>query len=390
MHITNIEVFPVKIDKGIIYLGESSGLKGADKDYYLRPEYRSFYSKKLESLLVKVSTSDGTYGWGECLAPVAPEVPAAIVQTLFSSFLIGKNPLQVEVIWNELYDSMRERGYFSGFMIDAITAVDIALWDIAGKTYGSPVYQLLGGNYRNRIPAYVSGLPEPKLEDKKVLAGKWQQQNFDKIKLHLGYGMREDVQIISHLKETFPDMQFMVDAHWHYSPKEAIMLSKMLEPYDVLFLEAPVLPEDIEGNRLVVENSNIPIAIGEAIRTKYQFKERLVRRTADILQPDVGRAGITEAKKIAYMAEAFNVRIAPHLSVGLGICIAASLHVSSSINNFYMLEFQPTVFPVANDILSDTLHCESGFYELPSTPGLGVTVDEEKVRYYAVNRKEHE
>ncbi|WP_053218217.1 mandelate racemase/muconate lactonizing enzyme family protein [Virgibacillus senegalensis] len=387
MEITNVEVFPLKVDKGVVYLGESSGLHYSKNNYYLRPEYRSFYSKSLETLLVKISTSSGIEGWGECLAPVAPEVAGTVIESLFSSYLLGKDPKRIDVIWNKLYDSMRERGYFSGFMVDAITAIDIALWDILGKVHNVPVYQLLGGNYIDKIPAYVSGLPKQTIEEKKVLANDWREKQFQNIKLHLGYGLEEDVRIISQLKNNYSDINFMVDAHWHYSPKEAVILSEKLSEYDVKFIEAPVLAEDIDGNHFVRENSRIPIALGEAIRTRYQFKERLVKHATDILQPDIGRVGITEAKKIANMAEAFNVPIAPHLSVGLGVCIAATLHVSASINNFYMLEYQPTVFPVANDLLANNLVCEKGFYHLPEDSGLGIAIDEEKVRYYSIRKE---
>ncbi|MET3505696.1 mandelate racemase/muconate lactonizing enzyme family protein [Halalkalibacter oceani] len=383
MEITNIEVFPLKIDKGVIYLGESTGLQTSEADYYLRPEYRSFYSKKLETLLVKITTDQGIVGWGECLSPVVPEVSATIIEKLFASYLLGENPCKMDVIWNKLYNSMRERGYFSGFMVDAITAIDIALWDIAGKKYNQPIYNLLGGNHRTKIQAYVSGLPKKAIDKKKLLAREWQNKNFNYIKLHLGFSLEEDVHIIAELKREFPDLNFMVDCHWNYSPKEALTLAKKLEAYEVQFIEAPVLPENIDGNCFVVSHSSIPIAIGEAKRTKYQFKERLVKRAGDILQPDIGRVGITEAKKIADMAEAFNIPIAPHLSVGLGVCIAATLHVSAAIHNFYMLEYQPTVFPLANELVSNDLVCESGFYELPSGAGLGITVDEEKVRYYS-------
>ncbi|WP_079474046.1 mandelate racemase/muconate lactonizing enzyme family protein [Marinococcus halophilus] len=386
MEIVNVEAFPLKIDKGMIYLGNSSSLNKNDKDYYIRPEYRSIYSKKIETMLVKITTNHGIEGWGECLAPVAPEIPATIIENLFSSFLIGKDPRNFDLIWNTLYDSMRERGYFSGFMVDAITAIDVAVWDIIGKFNEQPIFQLLGGAYRNEIPAYVSGLPKESLQEKLMLAQEWKEKAFYNIKLHLGYSIEEDVKITSSLKNALEEVNFMVDAHWKYSPKEALILSKKLEPYNLNFLEAPVIPEDIEGSKFVRDNSCIPIAIGEAKRTKYQFKERLVNNAADIIQPDVGRAGITETKKIASMAEAFNVSVAPHLSVGLGISVAATLHVSASINNFYMLEYQPTVFPIANEILLSELHCSSGYYQLPKGPGLGITVDEEKVNYYSTNK----
>ena len=165
MKISNIEVFPLKIKKGHVYLGGDFASSQA-YDYYLRPEYRCPYSKNMETLLIKITTDEGIYGWGEALAPVVPEVAGTIISKLFAPFLLGRDPRDIKVIWNLLYGTMRDRGYYTGFMVDAISAVDCALWDIAGKFYGQPVYRLLGGKYRDEIPAYISGLPVDGLEKK--------------------------------------------------------------------------------------------------------------------------------------------------------------------------------------------------------------------------------
>ncbi|WP_335582672.1 mandelate racemase/muconate lactonizing enzyme family protein [Novibacillus thermophilus] len=345
------------------------------------PEYRSIYSRNLESLIVKLTTDNGLEGWGEALAPVGPEIPGNIISSLFKPFLLGKDPRQINVIWNKLYDSMRERGYFTGFMVDAITAVDVALWDLYGKSLDLPVHQLLGGAFRSEIPAYVSGLPEKEMAKKIERAQQWKQQGFNAIKLHLGYGIKEDVEIMNQLREHLgADFRLMVDAHWQYTVPDAIRLGRELEKLNIEFLEAPTLPEDVDGHVEITRSLDMAVAIGEAKRTKFQFKERLVKRAADVLQPDVGRVGITEMRNIAVLAETFGIPIAPHLSVGLGICIAATLQVSAAINNFYILEFQPSVFPNANKLVCNSLVCEKGRYLLPDGPGLGVNVDEAFIR----------
>lgn len=379
---TRIELYPLQIRDGPVYLGATDAMpkptSATSGDYYVRPEYRSLYSRHLETLLVKITADDGSYGWGEALAPVAPEVAGEIVERLLSPFLIGADPRDIDVVWSRMYDAMRERGYFSGFMLDAITAVDIALWDLYGKAVGLPVYRLLGGAYRRRIPAYVSGIPKTSNEERIELALEWKARGFRAIKLHLGYGVREDAAIAASMREALgDDFRLMIDAHWKYTVPEAIQLGRRLEAIGVEFLEAPTLPEDIDGHAEICRALDMAVAIGEAKRTRYQFKERLVKRAADLLQPDVGRAGISETRKIANMAEAFNINIAPHLSVGLGVCTAATLHLSAAIPNFHILEYQPTVLPTANRLLSRPIRCEAGFYELPEGPGLGVDVDEE-------------
>jgi L-alanine-DL-glutamate epimerase-like enolase superfamily enzyme len=275
---------------------------------------------------------------------------------------------------------MRERGYFSGFMVDAITAIDIALWDILGKSVQLPVFKLLGGAYRKELTAYVSGLPKDSVEDQVELALQWKAKGFQAIKLHLGQGIEADVAVMSRLREALgKDFRLMVDAHWQYSVPEAIRLGRRLESLNIEFLEAPTAPEDIEGTAEIARALDMAVAIGEAKRTRYQFKDRLVTRAADIFQPDVGRVGITEMKKIANMAEAFNIPIAPHLSVGQGICIAATLQISAAIANLYIVEYQPTILEEANKLLKHPIICEQGRYLLPEGPGLGIDIDEDKL-----------
>lgn len=152
--------------------------------------------QNMETLLVKVTCSGGISGWGEALAPVLPDVAGRIISELFTPVLLGRDPLDRGVIWNMLYGLMRDRGYYSGFMVDAISAVDCALWDIAGKHFGVPVYKLLGGAYRTEIPAYISGLPVAGLDEKVALALSWKEKGFKAIKLQIGYGMDEDIRIM--------------------------------------------------------------------------------------------------------------------------------------------------------------------------------------------------
>ena len=383
MKISEIKVYPLKIKKDHMYLGDSSGFTG-DWDYYLRPEYNCFYSRNMETLFVKITTDNGLHGWGEALAPVVPEVSATIIEKLFSTYLMGEDPLNTEVIWNKLYNSMRERGYYSGFMIDAVTAIDIALWDICGKHYDTPVFKLLGGASEKRVEAYISGLAVSNLKEKVALAQDWKSKGFKAIKMHLGYGFHEDLNIMKALRESLgDDFRLMIDGHWAYSPKEAIKLGKELEKLDLSFFECPTKPEDLAGNAKITNNLNIDVALGEAERTHHQFKEHLLHDTADIYQPDMGRCGITEMRKISVLAESFNKPIAPHLSVGLGICIAATLHSCISMNNFYgMLEYQPTVLPVANDLLKEPIVVRDGYFSIDEKPGLGVEIDESKLMTY--------
>jgi galactonate dehydratase len=380
MIITDIEAIPIRIKRAEAYLGALPPGANAST-YFLRPPYRALYSSNFETAFVKVTTSDGVTGWGEALAPVAPEVVSTIINQLLTPVLIGRDPLAGDALWNVMYDLMRERGYYGGFMLDAISACDIALWDIRGQYLNQPVYTLLGGPHRTKIPCYVSGLPKPNDQERAKLAETWVERGFLKFKLAAGYGVKADTVSIATLRQSLgPDASLLLDAHWVYTLDEAITLGRQLETQGAALLEAPLNPEDIDGHIKLAEAVAIPVAIGETERTRYQFKPWLVHRGADVLQPDVGRTGITELMKIAHMAEAFNIPVAPHLSVGLGPCIAASIHAAAAIPNLWLLEYQPPVFELANTLLMDPLVCEQGQYHLPSGPGLGIRIDEQKLR----------
>lgn len=379
MKISRIDCFPLKITTPQAYLGGE--VKASDSDYYYRPEYRCVYSRKMETCLVKITTDSGHVGWGEALAPVVPQVIAELITQLFAPLLTGQSPFASQVLNARMYDAMRDRGHITGYHIDALAAVDIALWDLKGQILDQPVYQLLGGAFREQIPCYVSGLPEPDLPARCALALRWQQKGFNAIKLALGYGVQQDIENVRAIRDALgPHASLFLDAHWNYSVAQAAELANALHPLGVGFLEAPLLPEDIAGHRELRAKSPLPIALGETERTRYQFKPFIEQRAMDIVQPDVGRTGITELMHIASLALTWNLQVAPHLSVGLGPCIAASIHVAAALPNLFMLEYQPPVFELANQLLDTPLVCEAGHYTLPQGAGLGIAINEARVR----------
>ncbi|MCY3574120.1 MAG: mandelate racemase/muconate lactonizing enzyme family protein [Chloroflexi bacterium] len=380
MPITRVEAIPVRIKREEAYLGTVP--KSADeRGYFLRPPYRALYSRYFETAFVKITTSEGLFGWGEALAPVAPEVVCVIIEQILAPALLERSPLDGNVLWNIMYDLMRERGYYGGFMLDAISACDTALWDLRGKILGQPLVQLLGGAFREAVPCYVSGLPRPTAQERVELALGYVDEGFNAFKLAAGHGARADAASVAALRGALGDEAvLLLDAHWVYALDDAIQLGGALAELGAGFFEAPINPEDIDAHAKLAAAVAVPIAIGETERTRYQFRPWLEQDAAQILQPDVGRAGISEVVKIASMAEAFNTSVAPHLSVGLGICIAASIHAAAAIPNLYLLEYQPPIFAAANLLLESPLQCSAGFYELPTGAGLGVALDEEKLR----------
>lgn len=375
MKVVAVESYVVKLRPPEVYLGARPTPDENTDDYYLRPPWRSLYSDRFESLLVQIRCDDGTCGWGEALAPVAPEIAQAVVDRLLAPVLIGRDPRRVRPLWSTLTGLMRERGHLGGHQADALAAVDIALWDVAGKAYGVPVHALLGGAFRDEIPTYVSGLPRPTDDERADLARDWTSKGVRSIKLHLGYGVEKDLATFDAVSAVHPDLKIAVDAHWAYGLGDALRLGRALDDRNAWFLEAPLVPEDIAAHRELAAALSTPVAVGEAMRHRYEFRDWLQARAVDLCQPDVGRTGITEAMAIAEVAAAHHIPVAPHHSVGLGVAVAAGLHVSAAIEAMPAFEFQPATMAVANRILTAPLTGGPVSFALPQAPGLGVEVD---------------
>lgn len=368
--VKRVEAFPLRLRTEEAYLGtppaESQG-------YFLRPPWRSLYSARFETLLVRITCEDGTTGWGEALAPVAPEVPAAIVEKLLAPVLVGADPTAVRPLWHRLRDLMRERGHLVGHQADALAAVDIALWDLAGRLTGRSVAELLGGAFRTTVPTYLSGLPRPTDAERAELARSWADKGVRRVKLHLGNGVEEDLATFDAVAAT--GLHVAVDAHWAYSLPEAVRLGRALAERGALFLEAPLAPEDVEGHRDLARRVDLPVAVGETLRNRYELAHWLDRRALGLAQPDVGRTGITELMAMAELAAAHHVPVAPHHSTGLGVVLAAGLHVSAALADLALFEYQPTTCQVAGRILTAPLPGGPTGFPLPTGPGLGVDVD---------------
>ncbi len=380
--ITSVRTFCLRLSSADPYLGSAPAGSDASR-YFVRPPWRSLYSHGYETLLVRLETDDGHVGWGEGLAPVAPEVPRAVIDTMLAPQLIGADPSAPRPVSLRLAGLMRERGHLVGHQADALAACDIALWDLAGKIAGLSVAQLLGGAFRSALPVYVSGLPRPTDAERAQLAGEWVGQGFGAIKLALGHGVEQDLATFDAVATAGPDLAIGVDAHWAYTRPEAERLGLELDRRRAWFLEAPLAPEDIQGHRSLAERIVTPVAVGESLRNRFEFADWLDRRALDMCQPDVARTGITEALEVASLAAAAHVRVAPHHSVGLGVALAAGLQLAAAIENLEVFEFQPTTLPHANRILTDPIQLDGSSFRLPDGPGLGVVVDEQAVMNFS-------
>ena len=375
MKIVDVTTHVIRLRPPEAYLGPRPAGGESVAAYYVRPPWRSLYSDLFETLLVRITTDDGLVGWGEALAPVAAEVPAAIIDRMLGPALIGADPQRVRPLWTHLTGLMRERGHLVGHQADALAGVDIALWDLAGKAAGLPVHALLGGAFRDEVPTYVSGLPRSTDPERAALAADWVAQGVRRIKLHLGNGVDADLATFDAIAAVHPDLRVAVDAHWAYDLADALRLGRGLDERRAWFLEAPMEPEDIAGHRELAAGIITPVAVGEALRNRYEFREWITARALDLCQPDVGRTGITELMAIAELAAAHHLPVAPHHSVGLGVAVAAGIHVSAAIDAMPSFEFQPGTMTVASRILARDLPGGPVSFPVPDGPGLGVEVD---------------
>jgi len=357
--------------------------RNPDADYYLN-ELGRVDSRNYEAGLVKVTTDDGCHGWGELMAPMAPEVGVEIIETLVGPMIIGADPLNVENLRDRMYNSMNIRGHTTGFMIDAVSALDIALWDLKGKLLDAPVSALLGGRRRETLPAYANLGEHADPESQAAAARERVDEGYDAIKVYFGRhnkGVeRETLQAIR--DEIGFDRQVVTDLYWNYSVPEVTRAGRGLQELDVGWIEAPLDPEDIAGHAEVARSLDVAVAVGEPLRTAYQFGEWLERDALNIAQPDVVRTGITEAKRIADLAEAFHRPVAPHISASLGVGMAATWHVSAAIPNFQIQEHHPKWLAVTDEFIEPELVCMDGRLSVPDGPGLGVDVDEDTLAPY--------
>lgn len=354
---------------------------------------RAWYDART-AMVVEIETDDGLIGWGECYGP-AP-ITAAVVASM-APLLIGEDPLRIDYLWRKIYSALRDHGQ-KGVVIEGLSGIDIALWDVKGKHFGVPVHQLLGGGIRNRVQAYATGLYRRKSGDPirylpEEAAG-YVAEGFAAVKLKVGFGVEEDAAVTRAVREAIgPDVALMVDANHAYDATAAIRLGRMIEPHDIGWFEEPVPPEDIAGYREVKSALSIPIAGGECEFTRFGFRDVLVCHAMDIIQPDTCAAGgLSECKKIADMAEAFGVRYNPHVW-GTGIAIAASLQLLAVLPPHTplslaprepMLEFDRTEHPIRQAILMQPIEHAGGIVRVPDGPGLGIEIDRAALARFAV------
>jgi len=372
--VAKLEAFVYTAVRDEPYLGTFRPGEEANKNgYFVRKGNKTVYPTVDRSVLVRLETESGVVGWGETYGIVVPRATVAIIEDLLAEFVIGREPSEVTAIHDDLYNLMRYRGYTGGYYMDALAAIDIALWDAAGRLEGKSVAELLGGRLRESIPAYVSGLPEPTLPERTALAQEWMAKGFDSFKFAAPVADDGIVREISELRSALgPDARIACDMHWAHTPDEAIVAIREMEPHGLWFAEAPIATEDVQGLARVAQSVDTPIGVGEEWRTLYDARLRYDVQALSIVQPEMGHKGITEFMRISQAAVEQGIEVLPHATIGTGIFLAASLQASLALKGVVGHEFQHSVISRNHGLITDGIECSNGAYRFADSAGIGV------------------
>jgi D-galactarolactone cycloisomerase len=339
--------------------------------------------------LVRIVTDSGVEGWGETFSVglQPPEISAAVIESALKPLLIGQDALATDVLWDTMYVRTRDFGR-KGVVLGAISAIDIALWDIRGKEASLPVWRLLGGAFRDRIECYATGFfrsrGQGQAEEMAAEARRHVDAGFSIMKVKLGFGLDDDIQVMRQIREAVGDqVQLMIDVNHGYGPSDSIRLGRALDDLRLRWIEEPVVPEDLAGYRRVRDALDTPVAGGEAEFSMYGFRDLIAAGAVDIAQPDICLAGgFTALKHINVLAQAGGVQVNPHVW-GTAVGQYASLHIIANTPTTHfglhadqpLFEYDTSSHPFRTALVDVPLQHEQGWLDIPQGPGLGFNIN---------------
>lgn len=384
--IVDLETFSIRLPRDETTVrgtaGSPTALADGRFDYRWSSTNGSLYSIQFEAALVKVTLESGLAGWGEAQAPLAPDVACLIIDQLLRPAIAGEpfhaTPDGIAGLRERMYATMRVRGQTGGFMLDAIAAVDLALWDIAGKAAERPVRDLHAPSAsRPHVPAYLSGLSGRTNEERVEQARDAWGQGFRIFKIFHDRTPDELFDLLDQLQDRLgPEAQLAVDALWRLDESTALPFGREMDRRGVLWLECPFPPEDVSAHADLATAIQTPLALGESYRSRHEMAPFLNSSCVGWIQPDLGRFGLTEALALAESADPA-LRFVPHVSIAMGPQIAAALHFASVVPRANLAEYNPSVLDVANRFLTRRIELDGPRYIVPSAPGLGIEIDED-------------
>lgn len=371
LEIRDVEVFLFERPRTEPYLGAKPGELVLEDRYVVRTFNGTVYPIGDRSIVVKVTDKHGAEGWGETYGLIAPKAVSAIIHDLMAPYLKVRPFADPAEAWDALYSLQRNRGYWGGYLGDALAALDIAMWDLHARSAGQSLQAALGRAGTGKLPGYISGLPGASKAERLAMASHWKDRGFGMLKIPISHSDDGDLvgEYASLRRGLGDDHKIALDMHWAYTAESGVKLSKDLAPYLPWFLEAPVPPEDVEAQRAFAEGNAFPTAIGEEWRTEWDFIPRA--DCCAIVQPEMGHTGVTQFTRIARRAKKAGASVIPHATIGLGIFAAASLRAGLAVGA-EAHEFQHTIYGRNAELLTGPAGCADGAYDVPDTPGHGV------------------
>lgn len=348
-----------------------------------------------DAFIVKVMTDNGLMGLGE--SDTSPTVARAVVEAPGSnlycyglkSLLVGENPLEIQRLWDKMYWASNYLGR-RGAGIHALSAIDIALWDIASQYYQTPIHILLGGRYRDRIRAYGTFIPADTPEESAAIALKLKAEGFTSLKFGggvLGDEPDLDCAIVKAVREALGqgfELQIDLASKWH-TPAHAQAMIKRLEEFNLNWIEEPILADNLDGYARLAGQSKARLAGGESLTTRYEFNDFLKYAQADIVQPDITRCGgISEMRKIYDLAALNGTMLVPH-GFSTGILLAATVQFLASVPQGDLMEYSRSDSPLFTKLVKNLIPFKDGYVEVPRTIGLGVELDEDIIAQYRLD-----
>lgn len=340
---------------------------------------------EISALLVRVEDSEGFVGYGECCSRGGTRVLRTVVEDLLAPRLLGREAGHIAALGADMLATLRTRGHTRGFLLEAISGLDIAFWDLSARRLKQPISALMMGHGRTALDAYASSILIDSPEAMAAEAARLKTAGFKAIKMKIAGDLDADVSRISEVRAALGSgVRLMLDANSGYDAAGAIALCRRIEPYDIYWLEEPMPLDDLPGYRRLRQASSARIALGEGEFLPMGFRPFLEEGLIDVVQPNVTRAGgITGLRRIAALADAFNLPVAPHTGASGPVCMAATLQVGAAIDGFLMHEYMYPENPFEEFFASPPPQPSAGRIAVPQGPGLGADIREDAWARYA-------
>ena len=357
-----------------------------DPTTHYPPRWRTMALSKdaSETVIVRIETDNHIIGWGEIHTPVAAQISKTVIDHLLGPLIYNEDPRDIHPLWEKMYATMRIHGQMAGYQLEAISGIDIALWDIVGKAVNAPIAKLLGGKIRDRVPVYASRVNVQPVSDTNdgsqfvEEATALVEQGCRALKITLGNHIDYDKAVLERIRNAVGDqIKIAVSANAAYDLALARQVGKMLESQNVLWLEDPLAPENLRDYARLAQFLDVTVAGGRSLHNRWQFNDYLSNAALDLVQPCVTRAGgLSECRRIAMLADTYGIPFAPSLGTCTAIAMAASLQWAASGTSLMICEWPIDQERARNKIVKDAFAVMDGYVNLDDEPGLGIHVDE--------------